>query len=249
MAEDGRFRVKKFNGQNYQPWKMQIEYYLYQRDLYLPLSGKTKKLTSMTDIEWDILDKKALGTMRLCLAMSITFNISKDMTTEGLMSALAKIYEKPLASNKVFLMKHLFNMKMLEDGSIIYNLNDFNTVTNQLSTVQVNFDDEVRAMLFLCSFPEGWNGLVMAISNSISGSSTLKFDDVVGAILREEMRLKRSGETSGNALIAKTRGRKMERGKNPAYLSKSIKGRSKSRSRIVCWKCGKKGHLKKYCKS
>ena len=41
----------------------------------------------------------------------------------------------------------------------------------------------------------------------------------------------------------------MERGKSPGYRSKSRKGRSNSRSGIVCWKCGKKGHLKKYCKS
>ena len=53
----------------------------------------------------------------------------------------------------------------------------------------------------------------MAISNSVFGSSTLKFHDVVGAILSEEMRRKSFSETSGNALTAKTRGRKMERGR------------------------------------
>ena len=140
-------------------------------------------------------------------------------------------------------------MKMSEGGSVADHLNDFNTVTSQLSSVGVNFDDEVRAFLFLCSFPESWNGLVMAISNSVSGSSTLKFDDVVGAILSEEMRQKSSGETSGNALSAESRGRRMERGKSSGYRNKSRKGRSKSRSGIVCWKCGKKGHLKKDCRS
>ena len=105
-------------------------------------------------------------------------------------------------------------MKMSEGGFVADHLNDFNTVTSQLSYVGVNFDDEVRALLFLCSFPESWNGLVMAISNSVSGSSTLKFDDVVGAILSEEMRQKSSGETLGNALSAESRGRKMERGKS-----------------------------------
>ena len=84
-------------------------------------------------------------------------------------------------------MKHLFNMNMSEGGSVAENLNDFNTVTSQLSYVGVNFDDEVRALLFLCSFLESWNGLFMANSNSVSGSSTLKFDDVVGVILSEEM--------------------------------------------------------------
>ena len=187
MAEDGKFRVEKFNSQNFSLWKMQMEDYMYQKDLYLPLSGKTKKPAAMTDAEWNILDIKALGIVRLCLVMLVTFNISKETTTEGLMQTLAKLYEKPSASNKVFLMKRLFNMKMSEGGSVADHLNEFNTVTSQLSSVGVNFDDEVRALLFLCSLPESWNGLVMAISNSVSRSSTLKFDDVVGAILSEEM--------------------------------------------------------------
>ena len=154
MAEDAKFRVEKFNGQNFPLWKMQMEDYLYQKDLYLPLSGKTKKPTAMTDAEWEILDRKSLKTVWLCLATSVAFNISKETTTKGLMNTLAKLYEKPSASNKVFLMKRLFNMKMSKGGSVADHLNDFNTVTNQLSSVGVNFDDEVRALLFLSSLPE-----------------------------------------------------------------------------------------------
>ena len=113
------------------------------------------------------------------------------------MDALTKLYEKPSASNMVFLMKRLFNMKISEGGFIADHLNEFNTITNQLSFVKVDFDDEVKALLILCSFPESWNGLVMDISNSVSSSNTLKTDDVVGVILSEEMRRKITGETSG----------------------------------------------------
>ena len=42
MVEEGKFRVDKFNGQNYQLWKMQMEDYMYQKYLYLPLGGKAK---------------------------------------------------------------------------------------------------------------------------------------------------------------------------------------------------------------
>jgi len=63
MSEDGMFRVEKFNGQNYQLWNMQMEDYLYQKYLYLPLSRKTKKPMSMMDTKWDILNRKALGTI------------------------------------------------------------------------------------------------------------------------------------------------------------------------------------------
>jgi hypothetical protein len=204
MAEDGKFRVEKFNGQNYQLWKMHMEDYLYQKDLFLPLGGITKKLMAMKDEEWEVLDRKALGMIRLSLEASMAFNISKEKTTKELMDALDKLYEKPSASNKVFLMKRLFNMKMSEGGSVADHLNEFNTVTNQLSSVKVDFDDEVRALLILCSLPERWNGLVMVVSNSVSGSNTLKFDDVVGVILSKEMRWKSTGETSGNALTWRT---------------------------------------------
>ena len=93
-------------------------------------------------------------------------------------------------------MKRLFNMKMLEGGSVVDHLNYFSTVTSQLSSIGVKFDDEVRALLFLRSLPKSWNGLVMAISNSVFGPSNLKFDDVFGAILNEEIQQKSSSETS-----------------------------------------------------
>ena len=54
----------------------------------------------------------------------------------------------------------------------------------------MNFDDEVSALLILCSLPESWNSLVMVVSNYVPSSSTLKFDDVVSVILSEEMRRK-----------------------------------------------------------
>jgi hypothetical protein len=115
------------------------------------------------------------------------FNISKEKTTKEMMDALSKIYEKSSTSNKVFLMKRLFNTKISEDGSIVDHLNEFNTITNQLSSIKVDFDDEVRDLLILCSFPKRRNDLVMAVRNSVSGSNNLKFDDVVGVILSEEM--------------------------------------------------------------
>ena len=87
----------------------------------------------------------------------------------------------------------------------------------------------------------------MVVSNSISGSRTLKFNDVIGVILSEEMQRKSIGETSGNALTTEIRGKKREKGKSLGNCWKSRKGRSKSRARVECWNCRKKGHFKKDC--
>ena len=208
---------------------MQMEDYLYQKDLWKALEGKTKNQGTMSNDEWDLLDRKELGSIQLCLAPSVAFDITKAKTTEDLMKTLATLYEKPSASNKVFLMKRLFNMKMAEGGSVADHLNDFNTVTSQLSSVGINFDEEIRALLILCSLPKSWNGLVMAVSNFVLGSGTLKYDDVIGVILSEETHRKSlGGSTSGSALNVQSRGRMTERGSNFENRGKS-RGKSKGR--------------------
>jgi len=54
---------------------------------------------------------------------------------KDLMAPLSKMYEKPSASNKVFLMKRLFNLKMADNESDAKHLNEFNTLTSQLKSV------------------------------------------------------------------------------------------------------------------
>jgi hypothetical protein len=89
---------------------------------------------TMKDEEWVFLDRKALGMIWLSLVALVAFNISKEKTTKELMDALDKLHKKKSASNKVFLMKRLFNMKMSEGGFVADHLNEFNTVTNQLTS-------------------------------------------------------------------------------------------------------------------
>ena len=86
----------------------------------------------------------------------------------------------------------------------------------------------------------------MVVSNYVSSSNTLKFDDVVGVIVSEEMQRKITGETSGNSLTMESRGRQRERGRRPGKFNKYRKGRSKSiLGKIECWNCCKRGQFKK----
>jgi hypothetical protein len=75
----------------------------------------------------------------------------------------------------------------------------------------------------------------MVVSNFVSGSNTLKFDDVVGVILSEEMRRKITSETSCNALNMENRGRQKDREKGSGNHGNSRKAGSKSRfGKIEC---------------
>ena len=99
------------------------------------------------------------------MSRSVAHNVVKEKTTEDLMKALFGMYEKPLANNKMHLMKKLFNLKMAENASVAQHLNEFNTITNQMSSVEIDFDDEIRVLIVLASLPNSWEAMKIAISN------------------------------------------------------------------------------------
>uniref|UniRef100_A0A2N9IPG8 Integrase catalytic domain-containing protein n=1 Tax=Fagus sylvatica TaxID=28930 RepID=A0A2N9IPG8_FAGSY len=247
-GEEGKVSgIEKFDGTDFGYWRMQIEDYLYGKKLHLPLLGE--KLEDMEDAEWTLLDRQVLGVIRLTLSRTVAHNVVKEKTTAELMTALCGMYEKPSANNKVHLMKKLFNLKMAEGTAVAQHLNEFNTITNQLSSVEIEFDDEIRALIVLASLPNSWEAMRMAVSNS-AGKGKLKYNDIRDLILGEEVRRRDAGETSssGSALNLEARGRGKDRNYNRGR-SKSRKGRSKSKPgrQLECWNCGKTGHIRKNC--
>ena len=153
MAKKARkaSRIEKFNSTDFTYWRMQIEDYLYGRKLHLPLLG-TKPETMKTE-EWALLDRQVLEVIKLTLSRSIAHNVIKEKTIADLKKALSGMYEKPSANYKMHLMKKLFNLKMTENASVAQHLNEFNTITNQLLFVKIDFDDEIRALIVLASLP------------------------------------------------------------------------------------------------
>jgi len=119
--------------------------------------------------------------------------MSEEKTTEGLWKKLHDLYEKNTASNKVFLMKKLYNLKMKEGASVTKHLNAFNIITNQLAFVKIILDNEIRAILLMSSMPESWENLIVAMSTSTT-TRTLKFDDASGSLMNEALRRKSIGE-------------------------------------------------------
>ena len=189
--------------------------------MHLLLLGE--KPEAMKADEWALLDRQVLGVIRLTLSRSVAHNVVKEKTTTDLMKALSSMYEKPSTNNNVHLMKKLFNLKMIENASVAQHLNEFNTITNQLSFVEIDFDDEIHALIVLASLPNSWETIRMVVSN-FTGKEKLKYSDIRDLILAEEICRRDASETSrsGSTLNLKTRGRGNDRSSN--------RGRSKSRN-------------------
>ncbi|GKC16338.1 putative RNA-directed DNA polymerase, partial [Tanacetum coccineum] len=166
------------------------------------------------DKQWQ---KTALGAMRLSLAKNVACNIVNEKTTYGLFKALSNMYEKPSASNKVFLIRQLVNTKMNEGASVEDHVNEFNSIISRLMSVDIKFDDDVQALLLLSSLPESWSCTVTAVSGL-------------------------TGKDKGRGR-KQDRGQKHNRSRSKSKK----RGQSKNRQDITSWNCNQKVHFRNQC--
>jgi hypothetical protein len=100
--------------------------------------------------------------------------VSEEAIAKDLWDKLGKLYQSKSLVNKLFLRKKLYNLRMRDGDSVKDHLNSFNTVVNQLVSVEIKISDEDKCMILLCSLPDSWDSLVVSIG---SNTTTMKFDE------------------------------------------------------------------------
>ena len=105
--------------------------------------------------------------------------MSEEATTKNLWKKLGKLDHSKSLINKLFLRKKLYNLRMRDGDSMVENLNAFNTMVSQLVSVEIKISDEDKCINLLCSLPDSWDSVVVAIG---SNTSALNFDEVVSSL-------------------------------------------------------------------
>ena len=95
----------------------------------------------------------------------------------NLLKTLSNMYKKLSVMNKMYLMRKLFNLQMSEGRSIADHINEFNMIVSQLSSVKINFEDEIKVLILMPSLHESWDIIVATIS-CFRGFEKLKFDEI-----------------------------------------------------------------------
>eukprot|EP00253_Pinus_taeda_P012267 PITA_12267 len=83
---------------------------------------------------------------------------------------------------------------MKEGDSVTEHLNAFNTVVSKLSFFDIKISDEDKCISLLCSLPNSWDSLVIAIA---SNATALQFDEIVSSLLMDEMKQKNMERQNG----------------------------------------------------
>jgi hypothetical protein len=179
------FEVEKFSGKNnFELWKLKMHDMLVQQGMVKALLEKEKKLGTITYDDWDDMDARALSAICLCLADDILFNIVLEKTVVGLWMKLESLYMKKSLTRRIYLKRQLYSLWMKEGTKVVDHLNTFNILIVQLTSMEVKFKDEDKAITLLCSLPKSWDNIVTSII--FISTEFLYYDSVAGALLARD---------------------------------------------------------------
>ena len=90
---------------------------------------------------------------------------------------------KPL-SNKLFMKRNLYTLRMTIGSKIHDHLNTFNDLVSQLICVDAKLDDEEKAIALLYTLLDSWDHLITF--TSFSNPKSFDYDTIVATLLLEK---------------------------------------------------------------
>ena len=113
-----KYEIEKFSSNNnFTLWQRRMKDLLIQQKIHKALSGKSKMPKTMKEAEWEEMDKTVASAIRLNLSDEVLNNINvEDCTTaEEIWNRLEELYMAKNLSNKLYLKKELYSMRMSEN--------------------------------------------------------------------------------------------------------------------------------------
>ena len=136
---------------------------LIQQKIHKALSGKSKMPETMKEAEWEEMDETAASAIRTQSFRQSTktnINVEDCTTAEEIWKRLEELYMAKNLSNKLYLKKELYSLRMSESTDMLQHLSKFNSLISQLLQFKVTFDDEDKAILLLASLPSSYENLM-----------------------------------------------------------------------------------------
>ncbi|GFZ11618.1 hypothetical protein Acr_23g0000030 [Actinidia rufa] len=194
MVEHNLDSMIVLSATNYAIWKPRMEDILFCKDLHDPLENKGEKPEAKKDEEWRKMNRKTIGLIRQCIGHEVFHHVAQETSAYDLWIKLEEMYQAKISRNKALLMRMLVNLKLQRETTVAEHTSEFQSLVNQLTSVELQFDDEMQALLLLSSLPESWETLVVSLSNS-APNGKLTTSMVMNALFNEEARRREMGST------------------------------------------------------
>lgn len=231
ISENGSSRVVQFDGTNFNNWKYRLEILLDEKGLKQFIE---EKLDDILDKEVQESQHEAIKKKeKQCVSIIVQsihdsqLEYVRDKThAKDMLDNLIAVFERKTIAGQLLLRKRLLTMKMHEGENINDHFLKFDKLIRDVKSVGATMEDMDVICHLLLTLPKTYDYLVTAIETMNPKDITLEF---VKSRLLDEY-----GKRSNNDKGGKSNDGHAMQARNPE---------------IVCFECGKKGHIRSMCKS
>lgn len=179
--------------------------------------------------------------------------VMKEPMTFDMWNALESNYQVKSLPNRFNLKQRIYRFKIEENKDLDKNLDVLTKILSNLSSLNVELEEEDQAVIVLNSLPKRFHSMVHTREYS-RGKDTSEDTTPLKENLRSayslEMELKQRGDymskSSGEGLFVQARGRNEKRNFHKDKFNNRSKYRPKTKK--VCRICGEEKHFKRECR-
>ena len=242
MSTNSIHSIDKLDGTNFYAWKFKIQMVLIDKEIWDVVDGSEAPPKEEKELKlWNAKDKKALATICLTVKDSELVHIRSCTSSAEAWKKLAEVYETKGLARRLYLRRKFFTAQLQDGTAMQAHINKIMMLAEQLDAIGAGVSDEDIAMTLLCSLPESYENLIIALESRADG---LTSEFVRSRLLQEEARRRETGALKQD---------------ESAFLVKSSKARADGRhgegsglrhrdTRIKCFHCGKLGHKISECR-
>jgi hypothetical protein len=231
--EDNRttYKIPLFDGRNFSNWKYRVGILLDEKDLKIFIKKSLNEILEETTAEKQCEvkknEKKCISILVQTLHDSQLENVKDKTTAKDMFDALESLFVRKTISSQLLLRKQLLTMEYDDVEDINDHLLNFETKIRELKATGTKLEDLDVVVHLLLTLPKSYDNLVTALETMDPKNLSLEF--VKNRLMDEHNKRK---------------------GVSDSYSSASNVGSAmQARTSIICYNCGKQGHVKARCRN
>ena len=187
------YSIDKLNNTNFSSWKFRIQMVLTDRSLWeyvngtiIPPVSDGTEAANRKLAEWKKKDGCALAQIALTVGNNELIHVKRAKTAAEAWTKICSVYEAKGLAAKIFLRRKFFNARLKEGDTMQAHVNGIRDLADQLDAIGSAVDDSDIAMTLLCSLPEDYESLIVALESRPPNELTSDF--VADRLIDEEKR-------------------------------------------------------------
>ncbi|XP_015577347.1 uncharacterized protein LOC107261594 [Ricinus communis] len=253
--------INRFDGKNYQCWAPVMELFLKQLNIAYVLTDPCPSVARRPDVTAEEVDQAKAAEQKwfnddyicrrnilVCLSDALYNHYSKKTkSAKELWEELKLVYLYEEFGQKRSLVRKYIEFQIVDEKPILEQIQELNSIADSIVAAEIFFDEKFHVSTIISKLPPSWKDVCM----KLMCEEYLPF-----GILMDRVRMEEESRNQGKQVEppssacfdnAKNLGPRVKDKKKPGLNGKRRETEPDNKV-LVCYFCGKKGHISKHCR-